>query len=303
MRKEFSEYLLKHSLENKKFIFLTGDLGYNAFESLKELIGPRFINTGVAEQNMISMAAGLAYKGFQVMCYSIAPFIVYRALEQIRNDVCFHNLPVSIVGNGGGYGYGIMGSTHHTLEDVGILSSLPNMTCYVPAFIDDLFDSLDLITKKNTPAYLRMGIGKKAPSTLKKYNSGYYQLENNTPILIITQGPVTNQLFEIIEKISDRVNFISINQMPFHTWPDILLPYISHTKHIITIEEHILNGGLCAKIGYLIASENKAISLTGLFAKGYPDNLYGSQNYHLVQNGLNANSILQLIETICSQIK
>src|SRR3972149_3068805 len=126
MRKIFSDSIEKAALRDEKIIFITGDLGFNAFENLQKSIGDRFINAGVAEQNMIGLAAGLAYKGYKVFCYSIAPFIVYRCLEQTRNDVCFHKLPVFIVGNGGGYGYGIMGSTHHALSDIACLAGLPD---------------------------------------------------------------------------------------------------------------------------------------------------------------------------------
>ncbi len=102
-------------------VFLTGDLGFMALEPLRDRLGDRFINCGVAEQNMVTVAAGLAKEGFDVWVYSIAPFCYARALEQIRNDVCLHGLPVRVLGNGGGYGYGVMGPTHHALEDYGIL--------------------------------------------------------------------------------------------------------------------------------------------------------------------------------------
>src|ERR1043165_729856 len=135
MRKHFSTYLENIAADNPDIVFLTGDLGYNALEGVAAKLGDRFINAGVAEQNMVGMAAGMASQGFEVICYSIAPFVVYRCLEQVRNDVCFHNMPVYVVGNGGGYGYGIMGSSHHAIEDIGTLSGLQNMRCYVPAFI------------------------------------------------------------------------------------------------------------------------------------------------------------------------
>src|SRR3954470_2324434 len=160
MRKHFSTYLEKVASENDDIIFITGDLGYNALENLATKMGDRFINAGVAEQNMIGVAAGMASQGYRVICYSIAPFVVYRCLEQIRNDVCFHNLPVYIVGNGGGYGYGIMGSSHHAIEDIACLSGLPNMRCFVPAFIEDMKACLDDMFSKRSPAYFRLGLGK-----------------------------------------------------------------------------------------------------------------------------------------------
>ncbi len=123
MRQAFCRTLLEFS-SNQEFVFLTGDLGFMALESLRESMGRRFINAGVAEQNMIGVAAGLAKSQLRPWAYSIAPFIYARPFEHIRNDVCLHNLPVVLVGNGGGYGYGVMGSTHHALEDYGVLLSL-----------------------------------------------------------------------------------------------------------------------------------------------------------------------------------
>ena len=127
MRVEFVNAVIKHYETIRNQVFLTGDLGFMALETVREKFGKYFINAGVAEQNMISVAAGLAAEGFIPWVYSISPFATLRPYEQLRNDVCHHNLPVKIVGNGGGYGYGIMGATHHTLEDIGAMRLLPGM--------------------------------------------------------------------------------------------------------------------------------------------------------------------------------
>src|SRR3954467_10767550 len=112
MRQAFSRALLAHA-GRPDFVFLTGDLGFKALEELRDAMGARFINAGVAEQNMVTVAAGLARESLRAWTYSIAPFMYARPYEQIRNDVCLHNLPVVLVGNGGGDGYGVMGGTHH----------------------------------------------------------------------------------------------------------------------------------------------------------------------------------------------
>ena len=137
MRDELCKSLVKIS-SNKNMIFLTGDLGYSALEPLKNKLKERFINAGVAEQNMIGVAAGLASEGMDTWVYSIAPFCYARPFEQIRNDIAFHNLPVKLLGNGGGYGYGVMGPTHHAIEDYGVLLTLPNFTIYLPCFNEDI---------------------------------------------------------------------------------------------------------------------------------------------------------------------
>ena len=113
---------------------------------------------GVSEQNMVSVAAGLARSGLRPWTYSIAPFLYARPFEQIRNDVCFHHLPVIMVGNGGGYGYGVMGSSHHALEDYGCLLTLPHMRAFVPAFDSDVSTMIPMLMQCDGPVYLTAGV-------------------------------------------------------------------------------------------------------------------------------------------------
>src|SRR4051812_28650845 len=138
MRAEFAHAMLALFEKRKDLVFVTGDLGYLALEGLAQAYGERFINAGVAEQNAVSVAAGLARAGHLTWVYSAAVFTVLRPYEQIRNDVCLHRLPVKLVGNGGGYAYGIMGATHHALEDVGAMRALPNMRIYLPLIAADV---------------------------------------------------------------------------------------------------------------------------------------------------------------------
>src|SRR5580704_2056897 len=137
MRQAFCQAMVSHAARGD-FVFLTGDLGFMALEPLRAALGRRFINGGVAEQNLVSVSAGLARAGMRPWVYSIAPFIYARPYEQVRNDLCLHQLPVVLVGNGGGYGYGVMGATHHSLEDNGALLCLPHMRVYIPAFDSDV---------------------------------------------------------------------------------------------------------------------------------------------------------------------
>src|SRR5438270_636079 len=139
MRSPFCQAMIDAAAD-LRVVFLTGDLGFRALEPLRQRMGSRFINAGVAEQNMVSVAAGLARAGLLPWTYSIAPFIYARPYEQIRNDVCLHDLPVRLVGNGGGYGYGVMGATHHALEDYGSLMGLQNLHAFIPAFARDVPD-------------------------------------------------------------------------------------------------------------------------------------------------------------------
>lgn len=158
MRKQLCDALVARAA-NPDMAFLTGDLGFMALEPLRETMGQRFINAGVAEQNMITVAAAMTRQGWETWVYSIAPFCYARPFEQIRNDITFHKLPVRMIGNGGGYGYGVMGPTHHAIEDYGILLTLPNITAFVPAFDEDVAAVIERAGASAGAAYIRLGRG------------------------------------------------------------------------------------------------------------------------------------------------
>ena len=304
MRKHFSTYIEQNLADREDFIFITGDLGYAALENLASRMGERFINAGVAEQNMIGIAAGMASQGFSVICYSIAPFVVYRCLEQVRNDVCFHQLPVFIVGNGGGYGYGIMGSSHHAIEDIAVLSGLPNMQCYVPAFVEDMKSALDDMFTRKGPAYLRLGLGKNMPAGMQPTDYGAFLPASETPALtIVAQGPVANNAIAALQAHAQQaqVDLFIANKMPLTSLPPELAASVRQTRNVLTIEEHISIGGLGSTVALLLSEAGlNTVRFTSLHAEGYPGKLYGSQAYHQQQSGLDEANISAIISSYFS---
>jgi transketolase len=294
MRREFSDAIEKVALEDEKIIFITGDLGYNALENLQQKLGNRFINAGVAEQNMVGLAAGLAYKGFKVFCYSIAPFVVYRCWEQFRNDVCLHNLPVFLVGNGGGYGYGIMGSTHHAIEDIGGLSSLQNVKCWIPAFADEVETSVKEIIAEGRPAYLRLGAGKQTPAHEGDFDSLKLVVKSDSPKgAIVALGPVANNVVSVLQQdeFDSKFNLFTANTVPLEISQEGF-DLLQSVDNLLVIEEHVSIGGLAQQLSVQLMergiSFKKFISLR---AEGYPDGTYGDQNFHQTQSGLDAKNI------------
>ena len=303
MRKSFSNTIKKIAKNDDKIVFLTGDLGFNALEDLRLLMGERFINCGVAEQSMISIAAGMAHKGFSVFCYSIAPFVVYRALEQIRNDVCFHNLPVFIVGNGGGYGYGIMGPTHHAIEDISCMSCLPNMQCYIPAFIEDLDFSLSEIIHLKTPAYLRLGLGNMAFENSNIINGIRHNVLNKNPIITIaSSGPIVSNIIEATKK-NNNYDMFSFFKMPISNLENKFVDSIKKSKKLLIVEEHVTRGGFAENLCLLLIELQINISVTICSAKGYPGNLYGNQKFHQKLSELDADSLNNTIFEILNDNK
>lgn len=305
MRRAFSNHIEEIASEYPELVFITGDLGFNAFENLQQKLGNRFINAGVAEQSMISMAAGMASQGHRVLVYSIAPFLVYRALEQIRNDICFHQMPVYLIGNGGGYGYGIMGSSHHALSDIATISSLPGINCYVPAFKDDVPNAIDRIFLENKPAYLRLGAGKIRPKKSNRFEDSERLLANpNSGLTIVGTGPVINNIFEHpeFEKIKSNIDIYSVNKFPINKLDQELELSLRKTQKVLVIEEHVAVGGLAAGLSQLILNDRIIIKAwKSRFALNYPNNIYGDQSFHQKQCGLDSitifNDIVSLLKT------
>ncbi|TSC74946.1 MAG: transketolase [Parcubacteria group bacterium Gr01-1014_44] len=300
MRKEFSKTMEIIAAENKKVIFLTGDLGFMALENVRAAIKDRFINAGVSEQNMISMAAGLASQGLIPICYSIAPFAVFRPAEQIRVDICLHNMNVKIVGNGGGYGYGIMGSTHHALEDLAVLSSFQNMKCYVPFCNEDAEEVVKVMMEWIGPSYLRLGLGPK-PTWLKlpKYTHTR-KLADGRSVTIVSIGPIILNALKAIEVMpeKDLVDLFVVSEMPLPTITTALQNSLKKTKRLIVLEEHVSRGGLAENLSLLLMKQGISCRLISLCAQGYPNGLYGSQGYHQKINKLDSESIIKTIKKI-----
>jgi len=298
MRKEFSATIEKLALADEKVIFITGDLGYNALENLQDAMGKRFINAGVAEQNMVGVAAGMAYKGYKVFCYSIAPFVVYRCLEQFRNDVCLHNLPVFLVGNGGGYGYGIMGSTHHAIEDLACLSSLQNVKTWIPAFSDEVEPVLEQILYEKSPAYLRLGVGGITPQGATLSGSLKKITQNpgaNTAIFAL--GPIVSNVQKAIQQ-AELQNFCEVYTaltLPLDLTPAVV-ESLRDIENILVVEEHVSIGGLGQQLSVqLMEAGIRPKSFKSLTAQGYPNGRYGTQSYHQAQSGLDIDSLVQAL--------
>ena len=159
MRDEFLKGLFVEAKKNKKLMLLTADLGFGALDKFKKELPDQYLNIGIAEQNMTSIAAGLAKEGFKVLTYSIANFNTLRCLEQIRNDICYPCLDVTIISTGGGFSYGQLGMSHFAIEDLSIMRSLPNMNIYAPACKEQAGKLPNEITSSSNPKYVRLDKG------------------------------------------------------------------------------------------------------------------------------------------------
>ncbi len=297
MRNAFCRALIE-AASRPDFVFLTGDLGYKALEPLREAMGSRFINAGVAEQNMVSVAAGLARSGLRPWVYSIAPFVYARPFEQIRNDLCLHRLPVVLVGNGGGYGYGVMGATHHALEDYGTLLCLPHMRAYVPAFDTDVGAMTCDLFSVGHPAYLRLGLSEEPKDATVPPYAPWRKLQDGPGWVIVVIGSLAGSLWGAMRDLEgpSRPCCWLISELPIGQLAEEFRLDLARSRRLLVIEEHIAHGGVAESLATLLLESGESPERFVLrAAQGYPTGRFGSQQFHRRECGLDAASILEFL--------
>ncbi len=279
------------------FVFLTGDLGYGALEPLRAALGERFVNAGVAEQNMVSVAAGLSASGLNAWAYSIAPFIYGRPFEQIRNDVCLHDLPVKLVGNGGGYAYGVMGSTHHALEDYGVLLCLRGLSAFVPAFAADVPAIVDALFARAGPAYLRLGRDEKPKNFEPPPYAPWRRLLSGGGETLLVAGPLVGPLWEEAAawERKRRPNLWVLAELPVSAGsiPAEFLADVARSRSLVVAEEHVAQGGAGQAVAHALALMGRTPkTFSHRHARGYVTGRYGSQLFHRKECGLDPAGVL-----------
>ncbi|MES2632799.1 MAG: transketolase [Pseudomonadota bacterium] len=300
MRKQLCDSLVARAAK-PTLVFLTGDLGFMALEPLQTAMGSRFINAGVAEQNMVSVAAAMARQGFEAWVYSIAPFCYARPFEQIRNDIAFHDLPVKLIGNGGGYGYGVMGPTHHAIEDYGVLLTLPGFRAFVPVFDDDIAAVIDRMGDCANPAYLRLGRGEQPADFAVPSYAPWRQLTSGNGPVVIAVGPLASTYIASFLKLPEatRPNLWALAELPLQSnpMPAELVAQIEAAGVIHVAEEHVQRGSFGAELAlHLMTQTPLQARMIHHYARAHRFERYGSQNYLRKCSALDAASVLAAIE-------
>jgi transketolase len=300
VRKQLCDALVARSFD-PNMVFLTGDLGFMALEALQAALGERFINVGVAEQNMVSVSAALARQGFDVWAYSIAPFCYARPFEQIRNDVAFHKMPVRLIGNGGGYGYGVMGPTHHAIEDYGVLLTLPHMSVFTPVFDEDIADVIPLAGAVDGPAYLRLGRGEGPKDFERPAYSAWRQLVRGDGMTVVAVGPLAGTYIEAFAALPAhrRPNLWALSELPIerNPPPQELLQQMADGPGVCVAEEHVRQGGAGAQLALHLAQEGLRVkTFRTSYALAHHYERYGSQRYLRAMSNLDPVSVLKAIE-------
>lgn len=296
MRTTFIKTLHEAATEDDRIWLLCGDLGYSVLEQFRDSFPNRYVNVGVAEQNMVGLAAGLAMCGKIVYVYSIANFPVMRCLEQIRNDVCYHNLNVRVVAVGGGLAYGSQGYTHHGVEDIAVMRVMPHMTVLAPA---DPYETR-VLTQASIhhpgPCYIRLGkanepsIHTAAPS----FEIGdVVYLRHGKDVSIIAIGSVLQIAVEAAARLEQQGIQASVLSMPT-VWPcndDAILREASTTHRVMTIEEHGY-GGLGSIVSECIAQSNMPCQFHAVRLQNIPLSISGSHTFLKQQSLLSVESAL-----------
>jgi transketolase len=309
MRTTFVDTLMRLASENPKIWLLCGDLGYSVLEPFAAKFPDRFVNVGVAEQNMAGLAAGIALSGNTVFIYSIGNFPTLRCLEQIRNDICYHRADVKVIAVGGGYAYASQGYTHHALEDVAIMSALPGMEVFVPCDPLETRLATELIASSQRPSYLRLS--RAGEPVLTAHLSEDIRvpriLKPGREILLFTSGPIASSSLAAAHKLTADgldVGVISVTCLkPMKTGE--LDEIIRSARLLVTVEEHILHGGLHARISAALALQKQRPPLLGLGIAEQSErpSTAGNRDFLLEQAGLGAAGIARQIKTALADLE
>lgn len=309
MRNTLVRILLEIAKKDKDVVLLTGDLGHGVLTSFWEELPDQFVNVGIAEQNMLGIAAGLALNGKKPYVYSIGNFPTLRAIEFIRNDVCYHNANVKIICVGGGFAYGSAGMSHHATEDIAIMRAIPNMIVATPS--DPL--EVELITKETykiqSPCYIRLGKGGEKQlhnKEISNYSFGKsIKMQEGKDIAIFSCGAITEEAIELCEMLG-KDNIIPT----LYTFPTVkpidkeLIENIASThKTILTLEEHNIVGGFGSAVAEVMAEmQEKKAKLIRLGLNDEFTSIVGTQKYLRDKYNISAQKIYGRTRTLFSNL-
>lgn len=286
MRNETIAALTSYARANPDVMLLTADLGYSVLEQFADELPDQYCNVGVCEQAMVGIAAGLALSGKRVALYSIANFPTLRCLEQLRNDVCYHNLPVMVISVGGGLAYGPQGYTHHGLEDLGIMAMLPNMAVACPADPHEAEALLPQLMERRGPGYLRLGRAGEpvlhdaaTPVTLGKAVT----LREGRDVALLATGPILGRALAAADELAERgisasvVSFPAVSPLD----EDCVARLAASHRALLTIEEHSEHGGFGSRVADLLMASGAPVRFGKYGTTNELRGQVGSQSYLL----------------------
>ena len=300
MRRAFIQTLVRLAETDERIVLLTGDLGFTVVEPFADRFPKRYFNAGVAEQNMVGMATGMAETGLIPFVYSIATFATLRPYEFIRNGPVLHRLPIRIVGVGGGFDYGVAGFTHHGLEDLAVMRVLPGMSVISPADHMQTAAALRATWDLPGPVYYRLGKSDDAvaPGLDGSFEFGRIkQIRSGRDLAIVSTGAITLEAIGAADALATAgvkaAVFVAATVSPSPA--SDLVPVVKDVPIVATVEAHYRVGGLGSLVAEVMAESGSAARLIRFGVEGAPDGIIGSDTFLNRRHGLAADQIADRI--------
>lgn len=304
MRDTFVKTLVELAKKDKNIELITGDLGFGVLKPFWEQCPDQFTNAGIAEQNMTSMAAGMALEGKKVVTYSIGNFPTLRCLEQIRNDCAYHNANVKIVCVGGGFVYGALGMSHQATEDIAIMRSLPGVTVFAPGDLAEAEKCTRAMMETEGTCYLRLGRGgeKRIHKKIGDFKVGQaIKVHDGEKAAIFSTGAIFDEVSAAYEKLVDEGIHTAVYTFPTVKPMDeeCITKIASEYSYIVTVEEHNVVGGFGSAVAEIISGIDGArsrlirIGLNDLYAAKV-----GAQRYLRSQYDIHEKKIVRTIKEL-----
>lgn len=303
MRNAFADEITKMAATDPRLVLLSGDIGNRLFDKLRAQSPERFMNCGVAEANMMGVAAGMASTGLRPIVYTITPFTTTRCYEQIRVDVAYHEAPVIIVGTGAGLAYAELGATHHSLEDLAILRCLPGMQVFAPTDANDLRGTLRAAIKSDRPTYIRIGKKGEKPyfTEVPEVAIGKFRvLKPGARIALLVAGTLIHEAAAAAEAITAQTG-ITCELVSAACIKPLDEAYLADAARrfevLVTVEEHGVTGGLGAAVTEFVSGQPYRPLIVRI---GTPDAFMhdlGTQEWARTQFGLDAEGIAKKVLT------
>ena len=301
MRNAFSDALVAAALADPKVLLLTGDHGYALFDAFRKARPEQYINCGIAEQNMVGVAAGLAKAGFKPIVYGLAAFVPVRVLEQIKIDVCYENLPVILIGDGAGLVYSYLGTSHQCTEDIACTRAIPSLTVLSPADRFEMTATMQLALQLASPVYLRVGKSDRGdvhPGPVQLQAGEMLQLRKSTQrIALLATGSMVRTALDLIAQGLEAEVWSVPSIKPIGRQQ--LAEITNRVDCVITLEEHSVMGGLGACVAEEVAA-HRPLPVCRIGIEDRFSAYCGTWDYLLQEHQLDLGSVMQRIDAfIC----
>jgi transketolase len=304
MRTAFLDTLYELAKADRRIVFVTGDLGFSVVEKFMEELPDQFVNAGVAEQNMTSLAAGMALMGKIALTYSIANFPTLRCLEQVRNDVCYHGANVKIVAVGGGFTYGAMGASHHATEELGVMRTMPGIVVVAPADPVEARAATRAIVAHPGPCYIRLGKAGEPnvhPGPIDFQLGRAIRVREGKDLTLISTGGMLGTAMAVADRLDGRG--VAARVLSMHTLKPLdenaVREAARETGAIVTLEQHSVIGGLGSAVAEVLAeTPGAAVPFKRVGVPSAFSERVGSQKWLEQQHGLDEAGVLAQVEAL-----